>query len=77
MVQRALEAGMHGDNMSGNSLNLAIIKKDETTFEGPIIPSFCVNPEAIELSYKFKTGATKVLKQKTFKYEIVESMEVQ
>lgn len=68
---------MHGDNMSGNSLNLAVITKDDTEFIKSIVPSFCKNPEPIELSYKFKPGVTKVLKQKTFKYDIVESMEVQ
>lgn len=68
---------MHGDNMSGNSLNLVVITKDETVEEGPIVPSFCKVPEAIELNYKFKPGTTKVLKQKTFKYDIIESMEVQ
>lgn len=67
---------MHGDNMSGNSLNLALITKDGTTFEGPIVPDFCKRPEPVELNYKFKTGSTKVLKQKTFKYDVIESMEI-
>lgn len=77
LVRRALEAGMHGDNMSGNSLNLSTIKKDETIFEGPIVPAFCVRPEKPELTYKFKAGTTTVLKEKRFKYDVVESMEVQ
>jgi len=77
LVQRSLEAGMHGDNASGNTLNLSIITKDKTIFEGPITPSFCVRPEAIEQTYKFKTGTTKVIAQKTFKYDIIESMDVQ
>jgi len=76
LVRRALEAGMHGDNFSGNSYNLVVITKEGTTYEGPIVPSFCNNPEPVELSYKFKPGTTKVLKQKTFKYDIVESMEL-
>jgi len=76
LVRRSLEAGMHGDNMSGNSYNLVTITKEGTVYEGPIVPSFCKNPEAIDLIYKFKPGATKVLKQKTFKYDIIESMEI-
>lgn len=66
---------MHGDNMSGNSLNLVVIEKDATVFEGPIVPDFCKLPEPVELSYKFKPGSTKVLGQKIFKYDIVESMD--
>uniref|UniRef100_A0A0N5AX58 proteasome endopeptidase complex n=1 Tax=Syphacia muris TaxID=451379 RepID=A0A0N5AX58_9BILA len=76
LVQKALQAGMHGDNASGNTLNLVIITKDETVFEGPIIPSFCVKPEPIDLEYKFKSGTTKVLKQKEIKYDIIESMDI-
>lgn len=67
---------MHGDNASGNSLNLVIITKEKTRFEGPIFPDFTKRPEAIELDYKFKSGATKVLKQKIYKYDVVESMDV-
>ena len=37
-MQRALEAGIFGDNASGNALNLVIITKDKTQFKGPIIP---------------------------------------
>ncbi|KAK0404220.1 hypothetical protein QR680_017347 [Steinernema hermaphroditum] len=76
LVQRALHAGMHGDNASGNSLNLVIIKPQTTVFEGPIVPNFCVQPDKIELEYKFKPGATKVLKQKTIKYDVIESMDI-
>jgi 20S proteasome subunit beta 2 len=76
LVQRALEAGMHGDNASGNSLNLVVITIDGARFEGPIFPEFCKRPENIELDYKFKTGTTATLKQKTFKYDIVESMDI-
>uniref|UniRef100_A0A914E8K5 proteasome endopeptidase complex n=1 Tax=Acrobeloides nanus TaxID=290746 RepID=A0A914E8K5_9BILA len=76
LVQRALQAGMHGDNASGNSLNLVIIKNDKTIFEGPIVPDFCEKSEPINLEYKFKSGDTTVLKQKTFKYDIIESMDV-
>lgn len=76
LVQRALEAGMHGDNASGNSLNLVTIDKDGAHFEGPIVPEFCKQPTAVELEYKFKPGSTKVFKQKTFKYDVVESMDL-
>ncbi|CAB3407642.1 unnamed protein product [Caenorhabditis bovis] len=76
LVQRALEAGMHGDNASGNSLNLVIIEPNETVFKGPIVPEFCKRPEPNDLEYKFKTGATKVLKHKTYKYDIIESMDI-
>ena len=75
-MQRALEAGMHGDNASGNSLNLAIIKKDKTVFEGPIVPAFCTKSEPLNLDYKFKKGDTTVLKEKTIKYDVVESMDL-
>jgi hypothetical protein len=54
---------------------LIVISKDGPAFEGPIVPSFCTNPEPIDNTYKYKPGATKVLKQKTFKYDVVESME--
>jgi 20S proteasome subunit beta 2 len=76
LVQRALEAGMHGDNASGNSLNLVVITIEGAKFEGPIFPGFCKRPTEIELEYKFKTGTTATLKQKTFKYDIVESMDI-
>uniref|UniRef100_A0A0N4ZPZ6 proteasome endopeptidase complex n=1 Tax=Parastrongyloides trichosuri TaxID=131310 RepID=A0A0N4ZPZ6_PARTI len=75
LVQKALEAGMHGDNASGNSLNLVDITMDKTEFIGPIVPDFCKIPEPIELKYDFKSGTTKVLRTKTIKYEVVESME--
>lgn len=74
--QRALHAGMHGDNASGNSLNFVIITKGKTIFKGPIIPDFCVKPEPIDLDYKFKAGTTKVLKQKEIKYDVIESMDI-
>uniref|UniRef100_A0AC34R2P5 RNA methyltransferase n=1 Tax=Panagrolaimus sp. JU765 TaxID=591449 RepID=A0AC34R2P5_9BILA len=76
LVQRALHAGMHGDNASGNSLNLVVITKEGAKFEGPIVPDFCQRPENIELEYKFKPGATTVLKQKVFKYDVIESMDI-
>ena len=76
LVQRALHAGMHGDNMSGNSLNLVVIRPDKTVFEGPIVPDFCKKPEPVDLDYKFKPGSTHVLKRKEIKYDIVESMDV-
>ncbi|VDK56422.1 unnamed protein product [Anisakis simplex] len=76
LVQRALQAGMHGDNASGNSLNFVIINRDTTVFKGPVVPDFCVRPEPIDLDYKFKQGSTKVLKQKEIKYDIIESMDI-
>ncbi|CAJ0946182.1 unnamed protein product, partial [Mesorhabditis belari] len=76
LVQRALHAGMSGDNASGNSLNLVIIRPEKTIFEGPIVPDFCKKPEPIDLEYKFKPGSTAVLKRKEIKYEIVESMDI-
>ncbi|KAI1717648.1 proteasome subunit domain-containing protein [Ditylenchus destructor] len=75
LVQQGLQAGMHGDNASGNTLNLVTIDKDGARFEGPIVPDFCKTPSIVELQYKFPTGATKVLKQKTVKYEVIESMD--
>lgn len=76
LVQRALHAGMHGDNASGNSLNLVIIRPDKTVFEGPIVPEFCKKPDAVELDYKFKPGTTAILKRKEIKYDIIESMDI-
>ncbi|KJH45278.1 multicatalytic endopeptidase family protein [Dictyocaulus viviparus] len=76
LVQRALHAGMHADNASGNSLNLVIMRPGKTEFRGPIIPDFCKKPEPVDLSYKFKPGSTKVLKRKTIKFDIIESMDV-
>lgn len=76
LVQRALEAGMHGDNASGNSLNFVIITPESTIFKGPVVPQFCVRPEPIDLDYKFRPGSTKILKQKEIKYDVIESMEI-
>jgi hypothetical protein len=76
LVQRALEAGMHGDNASGNSLNLVVITAKSTEFKGPIVPGFCVKPEQIELDYAFKPGTTTVLKRREIKYDVVEEMDV-
>ncbi|VDL77713.1 unnamed protein product [Nippostrongylus brasiliensis] len=76
LVQRALHAGMHGDNASGNSLNLVIMRPGKTEFKGPIVPDFCKKPEPIDLPYKFKTGSTKVLKRKMVKFDVIESMDV-
>ncbi|CAI4225476.1 unnamed protein product [Auanema sp. JU1783] len=76
LVQKALHAGMHGDNASGNSLNYVVITKEKSAFTGPIVPDFCKKPEPVDLDYKFKKGSTKVLKQKTIKYDIVESMDM-
>uniref|UniRef100_A0A1I7XHY6 proteasome endopeptidase complex n=1 Tax=Heterorhabditis bacteriophora TaxID=37862 RepID=A0A1I7XHY6_HETBA len=76
LVQRALYAGMHGDNASGNSLNLVVMNSDKTVFRGPIVPDFCKKPESVDLEYKFKLGSTKVLKRKTIKYDIIESMDI-
>lgn len=76
LVQCALQAGMHGDNASGNSLNLVIMRPEKTEFKGPIVPEFCKQPEPVDLSYKFKTGSTQVLKRKTVKFDVIESMDV-
>uniref|UniRef100_A0A8R1XSY1 proteasome endopeptidase complex n=1 Tax=Onchocerca volvulus TaxID=6282 RepID=A0A8R1XSY1_ONCVO len=76
LVRHALEAGMHGDNASGNSLNFVIITPETTLFKGPIVPNFCVRPEPVELDYKFKLGSTNVLKQKEIKYDVIESMDI-
>lgn len=76
LVRHALEAGMHGDNASGNSLNFVIITPEGTVFKGPEVPSFCTRPEPIELDYKFKHGSTNVLKQKEIKYDVIESMDI-
>ncbi|KAI1717684.1 las1-like domain-containing protein [Ditylenchus destructor] len=58
-----------------NTLNLVTIDKDGARFEGPIVPDFCKTPSIIELQYKFPAGDTKVLEQKTIKYEIIRSRE--
>ncbi|KAI1693620.1 putative proteasome subunit beta type-2 [Ditylenchus destructor] len=69
------DAGMYGDNVSGNTFNLVTIDKDGARFEGPIVPDFSKTPSIVELQYKFPAGAAKVLKQKTIKYEVIESMD--
>lgn len=33
LIQRSLHAGMHGDNASGNSLNLVVMTPATTTFK--------------------------------------------
>ncbi|KHJ87050.1 hypothetical protein OESDEN_13184 [Oesophagostomum dentatum] len=76
LVQRALHAGMHGDNASGNSLNLVIMRPGKTEFRGPIVPEFCKKPEPVDLTYKFKPGSTKVLKKKVYKFDVIESMDI-
>ncbi|PAV91283.1 hypothetical protein WR25_16836 [Diploscapter pachys] len=76
LCSRALIAGMHGDNMSGNSFRLVVIEPKQTENRGPIVPDFCKLTEPKDLEYKFKPGSTKVLKQKTIKYEVIESMDV-
>ncbi|VDN44311.1 unnamed protein product [Gongylonema pulchrum] len=45
-------------------------------FQGPIVPQFCVQPEPVDLDYKFKLGSTKILKQKEIKYDVIESMDI-
>lgn len=67
---------MHGDNMSGNSLNLVTIDKNGARFEGPFVPDFCKQPSPFDLEYKFKSGDTAVLSQKTINYVVIESMDV-
>lgn len=76
LVQRALEAGMHGDNASGNSLNFVVITPESTVFKGPVVPSFCKQPESADLDYKFQPGSTQVLKQREIKYDVIESMDI-
>jgi len=78
MVSRAVQAGMHGDNMSGNSYRMTIVKSDFTHREiAPQFPDFAVRPEPNDLAYMFRTGTTKVLKQKRIDYDVVEEkMEV-
>lgn len=76
LVQAALHVGMHGDNASGNSLNLVVITPTNTVFRGPIVPEFCKVPEGIETNYKFSSGSTKVLKKREINYEVVEAMEI-
>ena len=56
LVQRALEAGMHGDNMSGNSLRLSVIRKDSTEFVAPIVPKFCEKPSEQYVYLDWITG---------------------
>jgi len=73
LVSRALESGMHGDNMSGNTYRLTIVTSDGAHRNvEPFTPEFSKKPEPNDLSYKFKKGATKVLKEKRIEYEIVE-----
>jgi len=61
LVKKGLEAGMHGDNNSGNSYNLVIVKADKMRREGPFKPAFCVRPDQVENSYKYAPGTTKML----------------
>jgi len=75
LVQDALEAGMHEDLASGNSLNLCVIRKDGTEFKPGIVPDFC-KAEQRDLKYKFAKDSTKVLRTKEVKFEVVEAMEV-
>lgn len=66
LVQRALESGMHGDNASGNTLNLVVINSKGARTSGPIVPSFTQGQEPPSLDYKFANGVTRVLKEKSF-----------
>jgi len=66
LVQRALESGMHGDNASGNTLNLVVINSEGTRRSGPIVPSFTQGQEQPALDYRFANGFTRVLKEKSF-----------
>jgi len=65
LVQRALESGMHGDNASGNTLNLVVIDKAGARKIGPIVPSF-TRAEVSTSDYTFPDGSTQVLKAKLF-----------
>lgn len=71
LVCKALEAGMHADNMSGNSYNYTIITNEGANFHGPCVPAFAQPPEPRELSYAFKKGSTQVLKERKFPFETV------
>jgi len=77
MVARALQAGMAGDNASGNSYNLVVINKDGAHFEGPHVPKFCETGAPAELEYKFVPNSTTVLKQaQPVSFNVVEQMEI-
>ncbi len=41
LIQKAVQAGMHGDLASGNTLNYVIIRKDGTEFKKGNVPDFC------------------------------------
>jgi len=75
LVQDAIEAGMHGDLASGNSLNLCVIRKEGTEFKRFIVPDFC-KADPRDLKYTFPKDATKVLRTKEVKFEVVEAMEI-
>lgn len=63
MVIKALEAGMHGDNMSGNTYNLVTITAEGKRLDGPYVPTFAKRTE-LEGDYKMSSGTSTVLKEK-------------
>lgn len=75
LVQNALRAGMHGDNMSGNSFNYTIIRKNGAEFKKGTIPDFC-KADPKDLRYNFAPKATTVLKIREKKFDVIEAMEV-
>jgi len=74
LVKSALVAGMHSDLSSGNSLRLCVIRKDGVRELERVIPDFC-QPGAKDQQYRNPSNTTTVLKSKTTKFEVIESME--
>jgi len=74
LVKSALVAGMHSDLSSGNSLRLCVIRKDGVREFDRVIPDFC-QPGAKDQQYRNPSNTTTILKSKTTKFEVIESME--
>uniref|UniRef100_A0A915NCZ0 Uncharacterized protein n=1 Tax=Meloidogyne floridensis TaxID=298350 RepID=A0A915NCZ0_9BILA len=65
----AVEAGMHGDDMSGNAYNIAIFNKNGKKMEGPFVPAFSKRSE-LDGKYIFEPGTTTVLKTKEIQKDV-------
>lgn len=83
LVRKALEAGMHGDNSSGNSLRYAVITQAGTEMVANVRPDFTKSAPVAPIK---PTGQTKVLQETLLpviqakiaakKVQVVEEMEM-
>ncbi|KAL7073268.1 hypothetical protein ACQ4LE_007173 [Meloidogyne hapla] len=69
LVIKSLEAGMHGDDSSGNTYYIATFTKNGKKMEGPFTPTFCKRYE-LEGKYIFEPGTTTILKTKELQKEV-------